>query len=124
MQRDGARHRFRARVIKAGQKDLADKDLLALVDAEDDVHLVGVGRFSLLVDIDGHLLKPAAHILGQQRIPVPGQILGREQLARRGIQQRREHLRGDMLVALDPHRFHPLLLALVDPVGHDEGGCF
>ena len=69
-------------------KHIADKDLLALVDMEDDVDLAGIGGFSLLGDGDGCLIEAAAVVVGDDRVVVSGQVARRKHLARRGVQQR------------------------------------
>ena len=76
MQRDGLGHRLRAGVVQPGQQHLAHKNLLPLGDVEDHVHLVRVGRLNLLGDLDPHLVEAPAQVVGQQRVPVPGQVRG------------------------------------------------
>ncbi len=64
MQSDGTGHGFRTRVVKTGEQHIAHKNLRALGDVEDDIHLAGVGGLGLLGDIDAGLLEAAAEVFG------------------------------------------------------------
>ena len=102
MHGDGPRHRLRAREMQSRQQHVAHKNLLSLVDMEDHVDLAGVGGFGLLGDVHGSLVKAPAVIRGHQRVVVAGQVARRKHLARRGVQQRQQRCRRDVLVAFDP----------------------
>ena len=105
MQRDGAGHRIGPGVMQPGQQHIAHKNLRALGDVEDYIHLAGIGAFGLLGDVDADLIEATAQVVGKQRVAVSGQVLRRKQLARRGVQQGRELGRIHVVVAF--HRTVP-----------------
>ena len=85
MKSDGARHGLRAREFKAGQEDVADKDLLALIDLEDDIDFAGIGGLGLLGDGHCRLIEAAAVVRGDDGVVIAGQAARRKHLARRGV---------------------------------------
>ncbi len=84
--------------------------------------LLGVGRLNLLGDFNPHLVEAAAQIVGQQRVPVSGQVLGREATGRRSVQQRGKLGGIHVVVSFQAHGAYALLFALFDVVDHGERG--
>jgi hypothetical protein len=71
--------------VKPGKEDLADKDLLAFSEMEDDVGLGGVVGLYFLGDVDLRVFVAALEEISEQRVAVAGEVAGREQLAGRSV---------------------------------------
>ena len=78
------------RVMQSRQQHVADKDLLSLGDVKHHIHLGGIRRVVVLLDLHVRLVKSAAQIFGDQRIAVAGQVARRKQLPGFGVQQRQQ----------------------------------
>ncbi len=82
MDRNGIGHSIWTCVNQSVHQNLADENLLAFRDMEDNVQQTCVRRLRPFLDLNPCLIKSLAQVVGQQSVPISGQILCRKQLAR------------------------------------------
>jgi transcriptional regulator GlxA family with amidase domain len=87
---------------------------------ENYVHLVRIGPVYLFSHVHLYLAESTAQVIGEQGIPIAGQVLRRKQLPGGGIQQGSEGGVSDILIAFKANRTHAHLPAFVYPVNHGE----
>ena len=120
MHRDCLGNGVGPRVVQTRHQHVAHKDLLALRDVENHVHLGRIFRLVVFLHFHVRLVEAARKVVRHQCVAVAGQVARREQLPRFRVHQRQQLPGFHVIIPVQFDVAHALLLPFVDVVNHLE----